>query len=130
MVTNGDVISNINYSEFLNYHKKNNAEATMAVREIRSKHTFGVVKSQGLKIKNIDEKPVTKTYINAGIYVLNKKLIKLVKKNSFISMTDLFNKIISKNYKAILFPLYESWQDFAKPKDLKVSKKKFKLWKN
>ena len=37
-------------------------------------------------------------------------------------MTDLFNKIISKNHKAILFPLYESWQDFAKPKDLKVSK--------
>jgi len=42
-------------------------------------------------------------------------------------MTDLFNKIILNNYKAILFPLYENWQDFAKPKDLKVSKRKFKL---
>jgi dTDP-glucose pyrophosphorylase/predicted transcriptional regulator len=127
IVTNGDVISNINYSEFLNYHNKNNAEASMAVREIRSKHSFGVVASQGLKIMNIVEKPITKTHINAGIYILNKKLIKLVKKNSFLSMTDLFNKIISKNYKAILFPLFESWQDFAKPKDLKVSKRKFKL---
>ncbi len=127
MVTNGDVISNINYTEFLNYHFKNNAEATMAVREIRSKHTFGVVASQGLKITNIEEKPITKTYINAGIYILNKKLLKLVKKNSFLSMTDLFNKIILNNYKAILFPLYENWQDFAKPKDLKVSKRKFKL---
>ena len=127
MVTNGDVISNINYSEFLNYHNKNNAAATMAVREIKSKHTFGVVASQGLKITNIEEKPITKTYINAGIYILNKNLIKLVKKNTFLSMTDLFNKIISKKNKAILFPLYESWQDFAKPKDLKVSKRKFKL---
>ena len=127
IVANGDVISNINYSEFLNYHNKNNAEASMAVREIRSKHSFGVVASQGLKIMNIEEKPITKTHINAGIYILNKKLIKLIKKNSFLSMTDLFNKIISKNYKAILFPLYENWQDFAKPKDLKVSKRKFKL---
>ena len=63
MVTNGDVISNINYSEFLNYHNKNNAAATMAVREIKSKHTFGVVASQGLKITNIEEKPITKTYV-------------------------------------------------------------------
>lgn len=127
IVANGDVISNINYSEFLNYHNKNNGDASMAVREIRSKHSFGVVASQGLKIMNIEEKPITKIHINAGIYILNKKLIKLVKKNSFFSMTDLFNKIISKNYKAILFPLYENWQDFAKPKDLKVSKRKFKL---
>ncbi len=127
MVTNGDVISNINYSELLNYHKKNNAQATMAVREIRSKHTFGVVESQGLKITNIKEKPITKTYINAGIYILNKKIVRIVKKDSFLSMTDLFNNIILKKNKAILFPLYEHWQDFAKPKDLKVSRKKFKL---
>ncbi len=127
IVANGDVISNINYSEFLNYHNKNNGDASMAVREIRSKHSFGVVASQGLKIMNIEEKPITKIHINAGIYILNKKLIKLVKKNLFLSMTDLFNKIISNNYKAILFPLYENWQDFAKPKDLKVSKRKFKL---
>tara|TARA_S200000501_G_C20338880_1_gene532325 strand:- start:360 stop:488 length:129 start_codon:yes stop_codon:yes gene_type:complete len=42
-------------------------------------------------------------------------------------MTDLFNKIISNNKKSILFPLFENWQDFAKPKDLIVSKRKFKL---
>ena len=94
LVTNGDVISNINYSELLNYHKKNKADATMAVREIKSKHSFGIVETQGLKITNIEEKPTKKIYINAGIYVLNKQLIKLVKKNSFLAMTDLFNKMV------------------------------------
>ena len=127
LVTNGDVISNINYSELINYHKKNKADATMAVREIKSKNSFGVVESQGLKITKIEEKPIKKTYINAGIYILNKSLIKLVKKNSFLPMTDLFNKIIANNKKSIVFPLFESWQDFAKPKDLIISKRKFKL---
>ena len=42
-------------------------------------------------------------------------------------MTDLFNQIIKKNKKTILFPLFENWQDFAKPKDLKISKRKFRL---
>ena len=37
-----------------------------------------------------------------------------------------FQEALKKN-KAILFPLYESWQDFARPKDLKVSKRKFRL---
>ena len=127
LVTNGDVISNINYSELLNYHTENKADATMAVREIKSKHSFGVVESDGLKISKIEEKPTKKFYINAGIYALNKSLLKLISKNSFLNMTDYFNEIITKNNKAILFPLYEHWQDFAKPKDLKVSKRKFKL---
>jgi dTDP-glucose pyrophosphorylase len=127
LVTNGDVISNINYSELLNYHYKNNSTATMSVREIKSKHTFGVVESEGHKITKIDEKPTSKIYINAGIYILNPNVIKFIKKNSFLNMTDLFNLIIKKNKKAILFPLFENWQDFAKPKDLKISKKKFRL---
>jgi len=127
LVTNGDVISNINYSELLKYHYKNNSTATMSVREVKSKHTFGVVESDGRKIKRIDEKPTSKIYINAGIYVLNTSVIKFIKKNSFLSMTDLFNQIIKKNKKTILFPLFENWQDFAKPKDLKISKRKFRL---
>lgn len=127
LVTNGDVISNINYSELINYHLKHKADATMAVRETESKNSFGVVESKGLKIIKINEKPINKTFINAGIYVLKKNLIKFVKRNSFLPMTELFNKIIFENKKTILFPLYENWQDFAKPKDLNISKKKFKL---
>lgn len=127
LVTNGDVISNINFNELLNFHKKNKADATMAVREIKSKNSFGVVEADGLKITKIEEKPINKTYINAGIYALNKNILRLIKKNSFLLMTDLFNKIISSNKKSILFPVFENWQDFASPKDLKVSKKKFKL---
>ncbi len=127
LVTNGDVISNINYSELLNYHNKNHSIATMSVREFKSKNSFGVVESEGHKITRIEEKPTSKTYINAGIYILNTSVIKLIKKNTFLNMTDLFNQIIKKNYKAILFPLFENWQDFAKPKDLKISKRKFRL---
>lgn len=127
LVTNGDVLTNVNYSEILNFHKSNQADATMGVRVINIKHTFGVVDSNGLQIKRIEEKPTIKNYINAGVYVLSKKTIKLIPKNTFLNMTDLFNKAVTNNQKAILFPLYENWQDFAKPRDLKVSKKKFKI---
>jgi dTDP-glucose pyrophosphorylase len=127
LVTNGDVISNINYLEILNYHKNNKADATMAVREITSKHTFGVVASRGYKINRIEEKPVTKTHINAGIYVINNELLRLIKKNKYLNMTDFFNQLITKKKKTILFPMHENWQDFAKPNDLNISRKKFGL---
>lgn len=127
LVTNGDVISNINYSEFLHYHNKNKSQATMAVREIKSQNSFGVVESNGFLIDKIKEKPISKVFINAGIYAFNKNLFKLIPKNNYLNMTDFFNQLILKKNKAIIFPLYEHWQDFAKPKDLKISKKKFKL---
>ena len=94
LVTNGDVISNINYSELLHYHKNNKSQATMAVREIKNQNSFGVVESNGLEIKKINEKPISKIFINAGIYALNTNLFKLIKKNNYLSMTDFFNKLI------------------------------------
>ena len=47
MVTNGDVITDIRYGELLDFHIRNTATATMAVRVHEWQHPFGVVKTQG-----------------------------------------------------------------------------------
>ena len=40
---------------------------------------FSVVKTQGLEIKKIIEKPVLSNYVNAGIYVISPNILKLLK---------------------------------------------------
>ena len=95
----------------------------MAVRDVEQENPFGVIESEGIDIKNITEKPITKISVNAGIYVINKNLTKLIKKNKNYKMTDFFSDLKRRNKKTILFPIHESWKDVGKPSDTKIKKK-------
>lgn len=119
IITNGDVISDINFAEILKYHNFNNADATIAVRNINQKNSFGVIESKGIEVKDIIEKPVMKIPVNAGIYVLNKRLIKEIKKNKRMDMTNFLLYLKSKKKRVIIFPIHEIWKDIGKPSDIK-----------
>ena len=56
------------------------------------------------------------TKINTGIYVMNKNVLKKIKKNRFLNMTDLIKRLIKKKIKVISFPIYEKWEDLGTKK--------------
>ena len=76
IVTNSDVISNINISNVIEFHKKNKSFATMAVRIYESNNPYGVVETKGKNIIAFKEKPIEKSYINAGLYLFNPAVIR------------------------------------------------------
>ncbi len=90
IVTNCDIISNLNYKDLLNFHQKNKSDATMAVWRFEKKNQYGVIKAKGKKLLGIEEKPIIFQNINLGIYVLKSSVFKYLKKNSKIEMTDFF----------------------------------------
>lgn len=121
VVTNCDIMTDINYRELLNFHYNNNAEATMVVRNHELENPFGVVQIKGIEVIDLVEKPIVRSYINAGTYVLEPSIIKLIKKNEFIGMPDIFKRITQKNLRAIAYPIHEAWMDIGLPEDyLKV----------
>jgi len=124
LVTNGDVISNINFSEILDYHNFHKADATMAVRILERPNPFGVIEHDGILIKNITEKPISQSTINSGIYVINSNQVKKVKQNKYYKMTDLFLDIKNTGKKTIVFPMHESWRDIGRIQDIEVKKLK------
>jgi dTDP-glucose pyrophosphorylase len=119
VVTNGDIISDIRYGEILDFHCKQDAIATMAVKVYEQQNPFGVVETNGIDIISLKEKPITSNYINAGVYVVSPNAIKELKKGSYCDMPDLFRKIINLNKKAVVYPMHEPWVDVGRPDDLK-----------
>ena len=102
----------------LDYHIKNNAKATMGIREYNIDSPYGEVKLINEKISSIEEKPKHKFFVNAGVYVLDPKCISFIPKR-FFDMPSLFKKMIAKNYKTISFPLGEYWLDIGRFNDYK-----------
>ena len=122
---NGDVLTDIPFAQLLEYHIANKSVATMAVREYFWKHPFGVIKTKGISIKSITEKPIEKTYVNAGIYVFKSKVKKIVKKDKKIEMPDLFRILKKKKQNTVIFPMFENWLDIGDTKEYERAQKKF-----
>ena len=118
IVTNGDVLTDIKYSDIVNFHKRYGAKATMAVRQYEWQHPFGVVRTNGMEIIGFDEKPVTRTHINAGIYILEPEMFGLLTRNMHCDMPELFIKAQNFRHKTMAYPMHEPWLDVGRPVDL------------
>ena len=118
-VVNGDVLTSVNYDKVLKKHLSSNAYATMASRKIESKLDYGVLDLQeDGTVKGITEKPTFSFQINAGIYVFNPDVIKLIKHDSYLDMPNLFRKILGLDYHVQSFEILDYWVDVGKKNDL------------
>ena len=127
-VMNGDLLTNINFDHMMSYHMENNSIATMGVRKYDFQVPYGVVKSEGINIESIVEKPVHKFYVSGGIYILDSKVLDFVPENDFFDMPTLFERMIDKNLKCISFPIREYWLDIGSHSDFSKAQIDIKLW--
>ncbi|MCI7477621.1 MAG: alcohol dehydrogenase, partial [Selenomonadales bacterium] len=125
IVMNGDLLTNVNFSQLLAFHNNNNAVATMCGREYKIQVPFGVINYDNWEIKSLEEKPMLTNFVNAGIYVLNPDVVKAVKKDEYLDMPDLFTQLISENKKVLVFPLRESWLDIGRMEDFERARQEF-----
>jgi len=118
LVTNGDVLTDINYAEMLDFHMHHGALATMAVRQHEWQHPFGVVRTKGIEIVGFEEKPIHRTHVNAGIYVLDPEALNVLTKGEACDMPTLFERLQNQGKSTIAYPMHEPWLDVGRPDDL------------
>ncbi len=113
IVINGDILTNLDFEAMLNHHIQSGSVATMGVREYEIRVPYGVVNVEEDRIVKIEEKPRKLYYVNAGIYVLDPEALKMIPKNEFFDMPDLFTLLLSKNKKCSPYPIREYWLDIG-----------------
>jgi len=113
-VMNGDLLTNINFEHLLDYHTSQNAMATMCIREYDFEVPYGVVNIKEGRILSIQEKPVQKFFVSAGIYMLSPEVLTMIPKNEFYDMPTLFEALIKEDKKALSFPIREYWLDIGR----------------
>ena len=127
LVSNGDVLADIRYSELLDFHSRHKAMATMAVRIHEWKHPFGVVATNGVDIVGFEEKPIARTHVNAGIYVLEPSVFELLKANEYCDMPTLFTRLHEQKLRTIVYPMHEPWLDVGRVDDLALAQQRLPL---
>jgi NDP-sugar pyrophosphorylase family protein len=119
LVSNGDVLTDIRYGELLDFHCRHKATATMAVRLHEWQHPFGVVRTRGVDIIGFEEKPISRSHINAGIYVLDPRALDALSAGEQCDMPTLFNRLHERAERTIVYPMHEPWLDVGREEDLR-----------
>ena len=125
IVMNGDILTAVDFRQLLNFHLDNQAMATMALHEYTLQVPYGVVEVEDHRLIAITEKPVHHHFINAGIYVLDPRVLDRVPRGTFFDMPDLFQRLIAEGGTTVAFPIREYWLDIGQPQDLQRAETEF-----
>jgi dTDP-glucose pyrophosphorylase len=115
LVTNGDLIAQVNYENLLDFHNQKQGAITLCTKQFTFQIPYGVLNTQGSKLLSIDEKPVHSVFVNAGIYVIEPELIAAMPPNSPLDMPELINSASAQAKGVACYPLSESWLDIGTP---------------
>ncbi|MDQ6785914.1 MAG: NDP-sugar synthase [Acidobacteriota bacterium] len=86
VVFNGDILTDLDVSEIIEFHRKKQAEATIVLTPVENPAAYGLVESDGEnRVLQFREKPnaevianLSTKNINAGIYVLEPSVLDLI----------------------------------------------------
>lgn len=125
-VSNCDILVDVDYSDLLDYHKKNHNVATIVSVLKNYKIPYGTLetKENGL-LTSLNEKPTITYQINSGLYVLEPEVFNYMNSGEFVHMTELFSRLIADEKNVGVFPVSEgSWVDMGNWEEyLKIVKK-------
>ncbi|WP_448585454.1 nucleotidyltransferase family protein [Thermaurantiacus sp.] len=117
IVSNGDLLHQVDLRRMLDHHRNAGATATMAVREYQYQIPYGVVHTENGRICGISEKPIHSVQIAGGLYVLEPETLLRIPGGTAIDMPDLFERLIREGAATTTFPIDGYWIDIGQVAD-------------
>jgi dTDP-glucose pyrophosphorylase len=115
LVMNGDIITDLNFKDLLEYNIEKCSMATMCLYKQEYQIPFGVVEfNKENRIIKLKEKPKYKYYINMGIYALHPEACMYIPDDIFFDMPTLFQKLIDKNKSCDVYHFDGAWNDIGR----------------
>lgn len=118
LVINGDLVTDCDIGQLIDFHEQGQYEATFAVRPHSVQIPFGVADVDGDRLLAVREKPTHRMLINAGMYVLSPAIVSMVGKDQELPITDLFSRCIEAGLKVGAHVIDQEWADIGRHDEL------------
>ena len=120
LALNGDIVSDINYAQLIQFHEQQQATATIALYQVEDPSRFGVVEIDSeRRIHNFVEKPdpqhAPSNLINAGCYVLENTVLDYIPASREVSIEREVFPALCKSTKVFGWEHHGIWVDTGTP---------------
>jgi dTDP-glucose pyrophosphorylase len=117
LVTNSDLLTNIDYEQFFLEFIKQDADLAVLTIPYQVAIPYAVLETENGEVKSFKEKPTYTYFSNGGIYLMKKEITHLIPHNKFYNATDLIEDLIRQRKKVVSFPFSGYWLDVGKHED-------------
>lgn len=127
LVMNSDLLTNIDFADFYRTFKESDADMAVASTTYHVDVPYAVLEAdENQQVRKLKEKPRYTYFSNAGIYIIKKKLLKMIPENEFYDITDLMEKVMAMDHKLITYSINGYWLDIGNHEDFKKAQEDIK----
>jgi NDP-sugar pyrophosphorylase family protein len=132
LVMNGDILTTLNYSALIAYHKEHRATATIATHRRKVVIDFGVMEIDRLsnELREYREKPTLEYSVSMGIYVFEPEVLRYIEKGQKLDLPELAQKLLASKQKVLCYFSDEYWLDIGRPDDYRKAVEEFESLKD
>ncbi len=122
LVMNGDILTDLNYSEFFDNHVQNNNIFTISAYQREIKSEFGVLElNDNNTLIGFQEKPTQKYNVSMGIYMVSKRVVEYIPENIFYGFDHLMLDLMKNKKEPKVNKFSGYWLDIGRPDDYELA---------
>ncbi|MDP1846717.1 MAG: nucleotidyltransferase family protein [Solirubrobacteraceae bacterium] len=115
LLTNGDIVTTVDFARMVDFHRHHGGALTVGGVEHVSHVPYGILATADYHLLSIEEKPERREFCNAGIYVLEPEVLELIAPDTHVNMPTLIDAVLSDGRAVNVFPIHEKWFDIGGP---------------
>ncbi len=125
LVMNGDVLTDLNFSEFYDNHVNTESVFTIASHRRSERIDYGLLHhNDSGKLVKFEEKPSYEFLVSMGVYMVNKEVMEYIPKDTFFGFDHLMYKLLEVNNPATVYEYGGFWLDIGRPSDYELATQK------
>jgi len=127
LVMNGDILTTLNYRKLIQYHRRQNAVATIAMNQKKIRLELGVMEfHRNYRLTRYVEKPTLTHSVSMGIYVFEKRVLNWILTEKYLDFPDLIQKLLGARQNVSCYPSRDFRLDIGSHEDYEEAQKRFK----
>lgn len=125
LTVNGDLITDLDLGEFIDFHNTNESMLSVAVTRKKIGVDLGVLEGNKGVMTSFKEKPTLEYLVSMGIYCMEPGILEFIPKGVPFGFDNLAHEMLQKELSVSIFEHKGLWMDIGREEDFKTAQKDF-----
>ena len=126
LVMNGDILTTMDYTKLIAYHREKGGILTIGMHKKRNKVGLGVIETDNNDcLTSYKEKPETEYKVSMGVYVYEPEVLEYIEPEGYLDFPNLVTRLLESGEKVVGYPCSDLWLDIGNHEDYVKAQKIF-----